>query len=423
MGSMARDEAIRRLETAIDERRDELIALVADLVRRPSELGHEAAAQAFVHEHLRVSGLDAEAWELDDSIHALPNSGESGVPFAGRPNVTGRLAGRGGGRSLILNGHIDVVSPEPVAAWTHDPWGAEVIGDLMYGRGAFDMKSGVALNLFLPRLFRDLDLPLAGDLIVHSVIEEECTGNGALAASLRDHADAAIVTEPEGGGFTHAHLGVMWFRVAITGRSWHAMQAWRGVNAISKAVPIIQALQALDTRLNEERHPVWAGIEHPINLNVGVIRGGDWPSTVPGACELHCRLGFYPGQPIAEIRSIVEQTIRAAAESDDWLRDNPPAVTYDGFQTAGSVVAWDAPSVTLLGEHHRRVTGHAMRPLVGTSVNDMRYYNFAGTPAGCYGATGGNGHAADEWLDLTSMAPAAKVLGGFIIDWCELWKL
>ncbi len=420
MGSDARTEAIRRLERAIDERRDELIGLVADLVRRPSELGHEADAQAFVHDHLRASGLDAEAWDLDDTVHDLPNSGESGVPFAGRPNVTGRLAGQGGGRSLILNGHIDVVSPEPVAAWTHDPWDAEVIGDLMYGRGAFDMESGVALNLFLPRLLHDLDLPLAGDLVVHSVIEEECTGNGALAASLRDHADAAIVTEPEGGGFTHAHMGVMWFRVAITGRSWHAMQAWRGVNAISKAVPIIRALEALDTRLNEERHPVWAGIEHPINLNIGVIRGGDWPSTVPGACELHCRLSFYPGQPIGEIRGIVEQTIREAADGDDWLRQNQPTVSYDGFQTAGSVVDWDAPSVTLLGEHHRRVTGHAMRPLVGTSVNDMRYYNFAGTPAGCYGATGGNGHAADEWLDLTSLAPAAKVLGGFIIDWCGL---
>ncbi len=420
MSSDARAVAIRRLETAIDERRDELTDLVADLVRRPSELGHEAVAQAFVHDHLQSSGLTVESWELDDSINGLPNSGDSGVPFAGRPNVSARQRGQGGGRSLILNGHIDVVSLEPVAAWTHDPWGATIIGDLMYGRGAFDMKSGVALNLFLPRLLRDLDLPLAGDLIIHSVIEEECTGNGALAASLRDRADAAIVTEPEGGGFTHAHMGVMWFRVAITGRSWHAMQAWRGVNAISKAVPIIQALEALDTRLNEERHPVWAGVEHPINLNIGVIRGGDWPSTVPGACELHCRLSFYPGQPIEGIRGIVEGTIREAAESDSWLRDNQPTVSYDGFQTAGSVVDWDAASVTLLGEHHRRVTGHAMRPLVGTSVNDMRYYNFAGTPAGCYGATGGNGHAADEWLDLTSLAPAAKVLGGFIIDWCGL---
>ena len=127
------------------------------------------------------------------------------------------------------------------------------------------------------------------------------------------------------------------------------------------------------------------------------------------------RSPIYPDRPIEDILGIVEQTIRKAG--DDWLRHNRPKVSNDGFQTAGSI-APDAPSVTLVGEHHRRVTGHAMRPLVGTSVNDMRSYNFAGTPAGCYGATGGNGHAADEWLDLTSLTPAAKVLGGFIVDWC-----
>ena len=87
-------------------------------------------------------------------------------------------------------------------------------------------------------------------------------------------------------------------------------------------------------------------------------------------------------------------------------------MTYDGFQSSGSLVAPDAPSVQTLGTWHRRVTGAAMSLVVGTSINDMRYFNFAGIPAGCYGATGGNGHAADEWLDLASLAPAAKTIGG-----------
>ena len=184
---------------AIEGRRDEVVETVAELVRRPSLLGQEAAAQAYVAEHLRGSGMEADVWEMDDTLKQLPNAGDSGVPFAGRPNVAGIARGAGGGRSLILNGHIDVVSPEPVSAWTHDPWGAEIVGDRMYGRGAFDMKSGVGLNLFLARVLNDLGIRLAGDLIIHSVIEEECTGNGALSASLRDHADAALVTEPECG--------------------------------------------------------------------------------------------------------------------------------------------------------------------------------------------------------------------------------
>ena len=420
MDVAATRETVMRLDDAIEARRDELVAIVAELVRRPSLLGHEAPAQAYVADHLRSSGMETEVWDLDEALKQHPEGGESGVPFAGRPNVAGTLLGAGGGRSLILNGHIDVVSPEPVSAWTHDPWGAEIVGDRMYGRGAFDMKSGVALNVFLARLLRDLGIGLAGDLIVHSVIEEECTGTGALAASLRHRADAAVVTEPECGGFTHAHLGVLWFKVAVTGKSWHAMQAWQGVNAISKTVPIIRALEELDRRLNEERHPIWRDVEHPINLNIGVIQGGDWPSTVPGMCELRCRLGFYPGQTVQEMRATVEETVRVAAQEDAWLREHPPVVTYEGFKSSGSTVSLQEPSVRLLGDHHRRVTGGPMRPLVGTSINDMRYYNFAGVPAGCYGAAGANGHAADEWLDLTSLVPTAQVLGGFIVDWCGI---
>ncbi|MGI8856572.1 MAG: ArgE/DapE family deacylase [Thermomicrobiales bacterium] len=415
---MTHDQLKERVWEAIEGRRDEVVETVAALVRRPSRLGQEAAAQAYVAEHVRGSGMESDVWELDDALKQLPNAGESGVPFAGRPNVAGIARGAGGGRSLILNGHIDVVSPEPVAAWTHDPWGAAIVGDRMYGRGAFDMKSGVALNLFVARVLHDLGIRLAGDLIIHSVIEEECTGNGALAASLRHRADAALVTEPECGAFTRAHLGVMWFRVAIVGKSWHALDAWRGVNAISKAVPIIRALEALGERMNEQIYPAFAHVTHPINLNIGVIRGGDWPSTVPGACELHCRVSFFPGQTVAETRAAVEGAIHQAAQGDEWLRTHPPAVSYDGFQSSGSVVAMEEPSVQMLAANHRRVFDAPMPDRVQTSICDMRYYNFVGIPAGCYGATGANGHAADEWLDLTSLVPTAKVLAGFVLDWC-----
>ncbi len=239
------EAAVAALWAAIDARADELTALVGALVRCPSPLGRERAAQELVAQHLTASAMNVDVWDLEDTVKSLPDAGESGVPFPGRPNVAGVQAGTGGGHSLILNGHIDVVSPEPLAAWTHDPWGGEIVGTRMYGRGAFDMKSGVAINCFLPRLLADLGIGLRGDLIVHSVIEEECTGNGAIAASHRHHADAALITEPELNRFTWAHLGVIWFRVHITGKSWHAMETHKGVNAITKAVPIIQALERL----------------------------------------------------------------------------------------------------------------------------------------------------------------------------------
>jgi acetylornithine deacetylase len=288
----------------------------------------------------------------------------------------------------------------------------------MYGRGAHDMKSGDAIILFLPRLLRDLGIEPRGDLIIQSVIEEECTGNGALDAARRYHADAAVIPEPTGGRFTAAHVGVLWFRIGITGESAHAAVAWQGVNAITKAIPIMQGLQALDQRLNEQAHPAFAGVEHPINLNIGVIQGGDWPSTVPGACELHCRLSFYPGQTVAETHREIEAAIAASIAGDEWFAAHPPRITWDGFQSAGSTVSLQEPSVELLGAWHERVFGAAMTPVAGTGINDMRYYNFVGIPAGCYGTKGGNGHAAGEWLDLRSLAPTAKVLGAFALDWC-----
>lgn len=412
------DSVVNRLWEEIDKRQDELVNLVADLVRIPSRLGEEAAAQAYVADYLRDSGMETEVWEIDESLKQLEEAGDSGVPFAERPNVAGTVRGAGGGRSLILNGHIDVVSPEPVSDWTYDPWGAEIVDGKMYGRGAYDMKSGIAINLFLPRVLRDLGIRLKGDLIVQSVIEEECTGNGSLDASLRYHADAAIVTEPGNGTFTYAHVGVMWFRVLIPGRAAHAAVAPTGVNAIVKAVPVIQALIELDRKMNETIHPAFEGFDHPINLNIGVIRGGDWPSTVPGECELHCRLSFFPGRRVGEIRREVEAAIKAAADEDPWLREHPPVVTYDGFQSSGSIVSPDSPPVALLGQWHQRVTGEEMKMRSGTGINDMRYFNFRGIPSGCYGASGGNGHAADEWLELASLNRTAKVLGAFILDWC-----
>jgi acetylornithine deacetylase len=391
------------------------VEIVAELVRRPSVLGHEAEAQAYVAEHLRGSGMDTEIWDLDDAIKQLPNAGDSGVPFAGRPNVAGARRGAGGGRSLILNGHIDVVSPEPVADWTHDPWGAEIVGGRMYGRGACDMKSGIALQLFLARLIHDLDIPLAGDLIVQSVIEEECTGNGALAASRRD---AALVTEATGGGFPYAHMGLIWFHVTVPGRAAHAGNAPDGVNAIVKMYPVIHALLDFERRLNETIHPAYANVAHPVNLVIGVIRGGDWPSMVPGACEIHCRLSFFPGVTVPEIRAQLEEAIRAGAAQDDWLRAHPPTVTYDGFQTSGIVAPLDTPFVASLRSWKEQVTGKELRPVAIAALTDMRYFAFAGMPAAVYGAAGGNAHAADEWLDLTSLVPTAKVIGGLLLDWC-----
>lgn len=412
------DQVYARVFDEIDRRYEEIVATVADLVRRPSTLGIESSAQRYVADHLEASAALVDVWESDESLKALPGAGDPGVPFAGRPNVAGVCKGIGGGRSLILNGHIDVVSPEPVDNWSYPPWEPTLVGSRMYGRGAFDMKSGMAINLLLPRIFHDLGIELQGDLIIQSVIEEESSGNGALDASRRYTADAALVTESMNGDFVHAHVGVMWFKVIIEGKTSHAAKALDGVNAISKAVPVIQAIESLDRKLNEVVHPDFAGIAHPVGVNIGVIRSGDWPSTLAGRCELQCRLGFYPGYTTQDIRTMIDDAISAAIAGDEWLQAHRPVVTYFGHHSEGSIVSLEEPIVQTLGQWHSIVRGGKMKTRADTGTLDMRYYNLSGVPSGCYGATGANAHAADEWLDLTSLIPTAKVLAGVAMDWC-----
>jgi acetylornithine deacetylase len=408
-----------RLLHAVQEREDELIDLIQRLVCCRSVLGNEAGAQELVASYLRDGALEPDVWDIPDSILEQPGAGYSGTPFTGRPNVAATYAGSGSGRSLILNGHVDVVSPEPLANWRYDPWAADIIGRRMYGRGAYDMKSGLASNLFLVRLIRELEIPLRGHLTVQSVIEEECTGNGALATVFRDQtryrADGVIVTESTNYTYTAAHVGVLWFRIEAV----HAAVAWKGQNAIYKMVPIIQELQALDAQLNTETHPAYAGVEHPINLNVGVIHGGDWPSNVAGTCAVDCRLSMYPGTTVEQTRARIEEAVDRATERDAWLSQHPPTIHWYGFQSPGSEIAPEEPLVRILSRHHEEIIGKPLPAHSGTGTNDMRnFIVYGGMPALCYGMNGNGAHEADEWLDLDSLVPVTQVLGSFILDWC-----
>ena len=424
------ETARERLFAEIDRREGELIELIQQLVRCKSTLGNEAEPQQIIADYIRESGVEPDVWDLNDAVLALPGAGNSGVPFAGRPNVAAVYPGVGNGRSLILNGHIDVVSSEPDTNWTRDPWAASIEGRRMYGRGAYDMKCGTALNVFLARLIRDIDIQLGGDLIVESIIEEECTGNGALAACFRDGADStryradeAIISEPTDGRYIAAHVGVIWFRVNVLGESAHAAVAWKGVNAIYRMMPIIEELRALDAEMNTESHPDYAGIEHPINLNVGVIRGGDWPSSVAGECAIECRLSMFPGVTVEETRSRVVAAIDRAIERDGWLSQHPPTIEWYGFQSPGSIIAPEEEIVQTLARHHLALRGDALLPINMTGTTDMRNFNvYSGIPAFCYGPSGFGAHAADEWLDLDSLIPTARVIGATILDWCGVTR-
>jgi acetylornithine deacetylase len=399
-----------------------MASLLADLVAAPTTLGREEDGQAVMRR--AFSGLGLEPVDVPLERAALEQH-PAGAPFSwdvdGKANVvaTWEPAAPGGGRSLILNGHIDVVSPEPVALWSGPPFAAWRDGDWIHGRGAGDMKAGLAAIVGAVAGLRRLGLRPRGPVQLQSVVEEECTGNGALACVLAGHtADAAVITEPTRGSIWNAQVGVLWFQVRVLGAPAHAGESGAGANAIEASYALIAALRALEAELNADPPPLYAAYPHPINLNVGQIHGGDWPSTVAGECLTHFRLACFPGQPVAELRERVEAAVAEVAAGDAGHRIE---VLYDGFMCEGYELAPDDPLITGLTDAVARVSGEAPPLFASTATTDARTFHlYGGTPAVCFGPTAENEHGVDERVYLPSVTETAQAIALFIADWCGL---
>ena len=387
---------------------DHTVSFLADLVRVPSLLGEEEPAQQLVESRLRELGFDVRSVEPNPALFAeRPDSGLPLIPYEGRRSLVGTLGAEGGG-SLLLNGHVDVVSAEPLDRWSKDPFGAEIADARMYGRGTCDMKGGVAAMLLGVEAALAAG-PLPGGLVYQSVIEEECGGNGALAACLEGPlADATLIAEPTDGGMDLVAVGVIWARVRLEADSRHASNADRGGNPIEAAYPVIEALHRLEAELNAEPDPELAGLEHPYLLNVGALHAGDWPSMTPGRATLDVRLGFPIRMEPAEAQ---EQLIAAVREADPRA-----AVEFRGFRARGYAFDAESPFVRLLGDCHEEVRGGRPRPDPSRATTDLRFFE---GQAVCYGPTGENLHGVDELVDLESIADVAAVIALLIRRWGE----
>jgi acetylornithine deacetylase len=413
------------IKAAVAEEQPAMAALLAELVEAPTLLGDEAAGQAIMRRAFADLGLEPSDIALSRAaLDGHPGAAPFSWDVAGKANVvaTWEPSGPADGRSLILNGHIDVVSPEPASLWTGDPFAARTDGEWMYGRGAGDMKAGLAAMVGAVRGLQRLGMTPRAPVQLQSVVEEECTGNGALACVLAGHtADAAIITEPTQGAVWTAQVGVLWFAVHVLGAPAHAGDAVEGANAIEACYPVIEALRGLEASLNVVRPPLYADHPHPIYLNVGEIRGGDWPSTVAGECLVRCRLATFPGEPIAELRRKVEQTVAGVAASRPELARHRVEVVYDGFQCEGYELARDAPLVTGLLDASARVTGYPPPIFASTATTDARILQLYGdTPAVCFGPTAENEHGVDERVHLPSLTTTAQAIALFVADWCGL---
>ncbi|MFV0514420.1 MAG: ArgE/DapE family deacylase [Jhaorihella sp.] len=423
-----------RILAAVDARFDDQVAFLSELVSHPSTRGNEQGAQDFMAGELAGRGYGVDRWRIDlDEIRHLPGFSPVIGGYDDAVNVVAshRSVTRKG-RSLILNGHIDVVPEGPAAMWDTPPYCARVDDGWMYGRGAGDMKAGLASNLFALDALRDCGLAPGADVFVQSVVEEECTGNGALACLQRGYrADAALIPEPFGETLVTAQLGVIWFQVHLMGMPTHVAYAGAGSNAIEAAIPLIAALHRLEDRWNapDRRHGEYEHVHHPLNLNVGKIAGGDWASSVPSWCVFDVRMGIFPGQDIDEARREIETALAEAARQSDFLRNNLPEIVYHGFRAEGYALAEDRgeaarSAIGALEGAHMAVFGDPLDRISITATTDARFFGlYADTPALVYGPRAEAIHGFNERVHLESMRRLTQATALFVADWCGLEPL
>ena len=312
--------------------------------------------QAYLAERLAAHGAQIALAEPAPDLVAGHPYVPPGFTFAGRPQLVATFAGAGGGRTLLLNGHIDVVAAGPRDAWAVDPFAGELRDGAVHGRGACDMKGGVAAMVFAAEALRELGVELRGDLLINTVSEEETTGAGGLVSARTLSADAAIVPEPTGLTACTCCRGSLLAVVDVEGRAGHAgippadHADGGAVNAIDKAVLVLAAIDRLNARwATAPRHPHLA----PAHCVPTAIHGGEWIVSHPAACRIECHVEFLPAQADpggwgVAAAGAFEAAVADAADADDWLREHPPRVTWRQGGVPSAAVADDEPVVATL---------------------------------------------------------------------------
>ena len=399
-----------------------MLEFLSELVAIPSVGGEETPAQERIALWMNQAGFEVDRWELElEELRTHPAYSaeierESGL------GVVGSLGAGEGGRTLILNGHIDVVPPGDPAGWSFSPWSGDVKGGEVRGRGALDMKGGLVAALFAAKAIRESGVRLRGKLILESVIGEEDGGTGTLATIVRGYrGDGAIIMEPTGLAICPAQAGALNFRITVRGRSAHGCVRDEGISALEMLWPVHQELLALEARRNHTcSDPLFQGFGVPFPLSVGRVEGGDWPSSVPDWVKIEGRYGMAPGEEEGEAREAFLEAIGRAGAGDPWLRENPPEVEWWGGRFLPARTPSDDPLVQGLQQAFQELHGKPA-PLAGVTFgSDMRLLvREAGTPTVLFGPGDiRRAHAPDESVSVEELERTAKTLALTALRFC-----
>ncbi len=413
----------QRVLKLIDERKGEIIEFLKRLISFPSVTGEELEVQKFLASKLQSMGLQVDMWEPDHEElkkHPAYVSVEHG--YTNRPNVVGIYKGIGKGRSLLFNGHVDVIPPGPLDAWACQPWAGETEENRLYGRGASDMKSGLAaMTMALDSLIHS-NARLNGDVILEYTVDEEQSGNGTLACVMKGYqADAGICCETSSLHVQPACIGRIWFEILVRGKPAGIQRRWEGINAIEKGYAIMGAVSNLeDIRINELRHPLYPDNRSSLPCMVGVFQAGSFASAFPDTCLLKGSVATLPGEDTDVVKQSLVDHILAFSKTDPWLRNNPPEVKFAGYCGDPAEIPPDHPIVNTLSENFRRVVGKEPQITGRQGAADTRYLiKYGNTPTVIFGpGLTEQMHATNEWVNTNDVITATKIMALTIMDWC-----
>jgi len=430
----------QRVTAQVDGLRDELVDAISKAVQIASVnpkypgqvydevVGGEGEVSKFMGAVYEGIGAEVDLWAIEP----------------GRENAVGVIKGQGGGRSLIYNGHVDVVPPGDPAKWkSGDPFSGRIDADRVWGRGSTDMKSGILAQAFAARALKECGVRLAGDLILESVVGEEVMDHecGVTATVKRGYkADAAVVSEPSSPPAPLAVVpvspGLLWFSVTVAGKATHAsmraetfraggLGAAVGVNAIDKGIYIFEAIRRLEDEWGQtKKHPLFA--PGHFTIHPGVIQGGPYGVLVPFVISefttIEYCVWYHPDEHPDDVKREIETHIAGAAALDGWLREHPPVVEWKLNWPANTPDADEITEATCASHEAAAVgTRFAGRPAVTgfAAVEDASWLTIGGTPAISYGPGDLRvAHADDEYVLIDEAMCAARTFAVLAMRWC-----
>ncbi len=389
--------------------------LLCRMIEFPSTTGAEGDVLEFLGGVLSSLGLPARLAPIEESIvHDADYTPVAGhESYRGRPNILVDLAGAGGGRSAILNTHVDVV-PGPDGLFS-----PRIEGETIQGRGACDAKGQAVTVLLALSALKGLGIRLKGDVQAQFVIEEEAGGNGSLAVLLGgNRADVAVVLEPTGLTARSANRGAVWFKLGVTGRSVHMGRYREGVSAVDEMAGLLPLLKEYEAFLRSvsKGQAGFPDDPSPVVVNVGRIRGGDWPSTVPGECVVEGGIAFLPNRTIPEIMN--EVGARLEAKAGAWARKH---YTFEqaGLHNEAFSTPADHPAVRLFRQVAEATAGRQGLAGWDASCDGRLFFHRGGMPTIVFGAGDlGYAHSSIEQVRMNDILVAAGTIARFLVEWC-----